>query len=287
MIQNRIGILHPGAMGVSVAASAINSGHSVYWASEKRSDSTRQRAAQHNLRDVETLGNLCAQSDIILSICPPHAAEQIAQQVIAKNFRGVFCDANAIAPQRTHRLDEMLGGAGIDFVDGGIIGGPAWARGETWLYLSGKRAQEIAECFAAGPLEMQVIGEEIGRASALKMCYAAYTKGTSALLCAILGAAEQLGVRDELYQQWTRDDPDFVSETEKRARNVTKKAWRFEGEMREIAATFVAVGMPSEFHQAAAEIYHRLAPLQAAGETVILADVLDALINHAVTSTQS
>jgi len=275
-----IGILHPGAMGVSVAAAALNRGQTVYWASAKRSQATRQRAAAHQLQDIETLDKLCAQCDIIFSICPPHAAEEIARQVIANNFRGLYCDANAISPQRAKRIGEILGAAGIDLVDGGIIGGPAWTRGETWLYLSGERAAEIANCFADGPLETQIIGAEIGKASALKMCYAAYTKGTTALLCAILGAAEQLGVRENLYGQWTREDATFASETEKRARNVTKKAWRFEGEMREIAATLASVEMPSEFHLGAAEIYRRLAPLKESNSNVSIQDVLQALTNE-------
>ncbi len=279
-----IGILHPGAMGISVAASALNSGHTVYWASDGRSKATRQRAAQHNLHDLETLATLCAQSEIIFSICPPHAAEEIAQQVIAKNFRGLYCDANAIAPQRAQHIGAMLRAAQIDFADGGIIGGPAWTRGETWLYLSGERAREIANCFAGGFLETQIIGDKIGKASALKMCYAAYTKGTTALLCAILGAAEQLEVRQELYAQWAREDENFSGEVETRARNVTKKAWRFEGEMREIAETFAAVGMPSEFHKAAAEIYRRLAPLQNARDLPTLDAVL-AQLTHESTST--
>lgn len=272
-----IGILYPGAMGISIAASALNSGHQVIWASENRSQATRERAAQHNLYDVTTLENLCAQCDILLSICPPHAAMDVVHQVITKNFRGIFCDANAIAPQRAQQIGNAMRAAGIDFVDGGIIGGPAWTRGETWLYLSGERAPEIAECFVQGPLETQIIGAEIGKASALKMCYAAYTKGVTALLCAILGASEQLGVRAELYEQWTRDDANFVREAENRARSVTQKAWRFQGEMREIAATFQSAGLPGEFHQAAAEIYERLAPLKNAGDRAALQDVLQAL----------
>ncbi len=272
-----IGILHPGAMGISIAASAFNSGHAVYWASENRSQATRERAAQYNLQDVITLENLCARCDILLSICPRHAAMDVAHQVIARHFRGIFCDANAIAPQSAQEIGNAMHAAGIDFVDGGIIGGPAWTRGETWLYLTGERAPEIAECFVNGPLETQIIGGEIGKASALKMCYAAYTKGTTALLCAILGASETLGVRAELYEQWTRDDSNFVRETEKRARSVKQKAWRFEGEMREIAETFAGANLPPEFHRAAAEMYRRLAPLKNAGDTVSLDDVLKAL----------
>lgn len=273
----RIGILHPGAMGISVAASALNSGHTVFWASEGRSAETAERARALPLTELATVSELCAQSNLILSVCPPHAAEDVAAQVVANAFHGLYCDANAISPERSRRIGAMLSRAGIDFVDGGIIGVPAKKRGETWLYLSGARAAQVASCFSAGPLETQVIGDEIGKASALKMCYAAFTKGTTALLCAVLGAAESLNVRTELYEQWTRDDPNIVARNETRVRNTPAKAWRFEGEMREIADTFEAAGMPGGFHRAAAEVYHRIAPLRDAAPPVSLTAILDTL----------
>lgn len=254
-----IGILHPGEMGTSVAASAIHSGHDVYWVSEGRGDKTRERAEKHHLHDAATIENLCKRCSIILSVCPPHAAEDVARQVVETGFRGLYLDANAISPQRSASIGTMMQSAGIDFVDGAIIGGPAWTSGETWLYLSGKRADEIAACFSSGPLETKVIGAEIGKASALKMCYAAYTKGTSALLSAILAAAESYQVRMELGQHWEMDEPGFTEQTERRVRRVTAKAWRFAGEMEEIARAFSAAGLPSGFHESAAEIFRRMA----------------------------
>ena len=255
----RIGILHPGEMGISVAASAMNSGHEIYWSSEGRGEKTHARAQKYNLKDAGTLAELCKTCPVIFCICPPHAAEDVARQVIAHGFKGLYLDANAISTQRTIKIGAMMQAAGIGFVDGGIIGPPAWERGQTWLYLSGKRADEIAACFAKGPLETKVIGDEIGKASALKMCYAAYTKGTTALLCAVIATAESLKVREELFQQWDTDDAGFSEQAARRVQRVTAKAWRFAGEMDEIAATFHEAGLPSGFHESAAEIFRRMA----------------------------
>ena len=99
------------------------------------------------------------------------------------------------------------------------------------------------------------------------MCFAAYTKGTTALLCAILATAEHLGVREALEQQWTHDDTNFAAETNKRVRQVTAKAWRFAGEMEEIAATFRHAGLPGDFHAGAADVYRRLAQFKDAATT--------------------
>ncbi|MFZ5856332.1 MAG: DUF1932 domain-containing protein [Chloroflexota bacterium] len=273
----RIGILHPGEMGISVAASAINSGHEVYWVSDGRGDKTRARAEKHGLKDAGTLANLCGITSTILSVCPPHAAEEVARSVIGTGFKGLYLDANAISPQRSKTIDKLMRSAGIDFVDGGIIGGPAWTRGETWLYLSGKRTDEVAACFKNGPLETKAIGDEIGKASALKMCYAAYTKGTSALLSAVLAAAESYHVRMELGQHWEMDETGFTKQTEHRVKRVTAKAWRFAGEMEEIAATFSAAGLPSGFHESAAEVYRRMSGFKDSPSLPELEEVLASL----------
>jgi 3-hydroxyisobutyrate dehydrogenase-like beta-hydroxyacid dehydrogenase len=274
----KLGILHPGQMGISVAASAQKTGCEVYWVSEGRSQQTRKRAREHNLTDAHSIEALCRICDMIISVCPPHAAEGVANQVLTAGFHGLYADANAISPQRSVHIGQVLDAAGLDYVDGGIIGGPAWEAGKTFLYLSGKEAQRIADCFLAGPLETNLIGKEIGKASALKMCFAAYTKGTTALLSGILAAADELNVREELEAQWASADPDFATKTQERVRRVTAKAWRFEGEMKEIASTFAGTSIPAGFHIAAAEIYRRMAKFKDAPQTPELADVLDALL---------
>ena len=274
----KIGVLHPGNMGISVAASAQNSGNEVYWASQGRSSQTRERAENSHLRDAGTLAKVCETCSVIIGVCPPHAAEDVAQQVVAHGFTGLYLDANAISPERTIRIGQRVTEAGASFVDGSIIGGPAWEPGRTWLYLSGPDAHVAAACFSAGPLETRVIGESIGKAAALKMCFAAYTKGSSALLCAILAAAEGLGVWEELEHQWSRGGSDFAEQAVQRVRRVTAKAWRFAGEMEEISATFDSVGVPGGFHAAASDIYRRITGFKDATSTPPLEDVVAALL---------
>jgi 3-hydroxyisobutyrate dehydrogenase-like beta-hydroxyacid dehydrogenase len=132
--------------------------------------------------ETDSFSQFCQTCEIIFSICPPHAAEDVAKSVIEQKFKGFYLDANAISPQRATQIGQMMEDNGIHFIDGGIIGGPAWKPNETRLYLSGKFTNLIAECLSNGPLETKIIGDDIGKASALKMCYAAYSKGTTALL---------------------------------------------------------------------------------------------------------
>lgn len=275
-----ITILHPGEMGIFVAATARNSGNTVYWVSEGRSLLSRSRAEEFELLEASTLAEIIDISDMILSVCPPHAAEDVAGQVRRCGYRGMYVDANAISPMRARQMAAEMIAAGITFIDGGIVGGPVWRPGQTWLYLSGEHAGAVEPFFTAGPLATEVVSDTIGKASALKMCYAAYTKGTTALLSTILASAEQLGVRRNLETQWERNWEGFVEQTHNRVRRVTAKSWRFEGEMREIAATFESAGLPGGFHQAAAEIYHRTAGFKDEESVPELEQVLDALIHQ-------
>lgn len=258
MSGQRIGILNPGEMGIVVAVSAKKSGNDVYWVSEGRSAASRERASNAGLNDAGTLANLCDVCTVIVSVCPPEFAEEVARQVAEQSYRGLYIDANAIAPARTLRIARCLEERGARFVDGGIIGPPATVRNRTWLYLSGADAAMASSYFSAGPIEAQILEGGIGKASALKMCFAAYSKGSTALLCAVLAAARELDVLEDLRRQWARNGPDFESVQREIARSAPK-AWRFAPEMEEIAQTLEHAGIPEGFHLAAAEIYRRLA----------------------------
>ena len=278
MATNPIGIIHPGEMGSFVAGAVLKSGYKVLWASEDRSSQTRVRAENIKLADAGSISALCEKCDVILSVCPPHAAEDVADQVLANGFKGLYLDANAISPQRVKGMAEKLSAAGIQFVDGGIIGLPDWSGGRTWLYLSGGQAAAVEKYFSSGLLIARVIGDQPGRASALKMCYAANTKGTKALICAVNATAESLGVREELQRQWAMEGTDLAKSAPRIIQNVTAKAWRWSGEMEEISSTFDQAGLHGGFHAAAAEIYRRLSDFKDSPSVPSLEDVLAALI---------
>lgn len=253
----RVGIVHPGAMGVFVAVSIAHSGYEVCWASEGRSSDTVKWATQFQLRDKGTLIDLCQHCEVLVSVCPPHAALEMAKQVAECEYQGIYLDVNAISPQKVQTIRELMQVAGISFVDGGIIGRPDWKKGSTRLYLSGERAKKLQQLFAGGILQTAVFDGVAGQASALKMCYAAYTKKTTALLASILALAENHQVRHELAARWEEDWPGLYAASQDRIRKSTPKAWRFEGEMGEISQTFAAAGLPDDFHIAASKIFAR------------------------------
>ena len=269
-----IGILHPGDMGSVVGACAVAAGARVLWASDGRSAGSRERAAAAGLEDARTVAAVVAGSDVIVSVCPPHAAIDVARDVAGRRFAGLFVDANAVAPVTAREIGAIVEGGGATFVDGGLIGPPPRNAGSTRLYLSGREAKRAAALFESSALEAIAIGDGPGAASALKMTYAAYTKGSSALLMAIRALAASEGVDDALLAEWRRSQPDLPKRSEAAARDNARKAWRFVGEMEEIAATFEAAGLPGGFHEAAAVIYARLADYKDAATPPSMADLV-------------
>jgi 3-hydroxyisobutyrate dehydrogenase-like beta-hydroxyacid dehydrogenase len=254
-----IALLYPGNMGVTIGAAAAASGVRVIWASDGRSQATRDRADQAGLIEVKNLRDAIRTSDLIVSVCPPHAAVDLARSVAEHHFRGIYLDANAVSRATAEEIGEIVTRAGANFVDGGIIGPPVKRAGTTRLYLSGARAAEIVEFFSPSMLDARAIGEEPGAASALKITYAAWTKCTDALILAILALAASEGVDKALLLEWSLSQPDLERKSARAAAVATPKAWRYVGEMREIAATFEAAGLPAGFHNAAADICERLA----------------------------
>jgi 3-hydroxyisobutyrate dehydrogenase-like beta-hydroxyacid dehydrogenase len=195
---------------------------------------------------------------MVLAVCPPHAAVDVAEQVAAKKFKGVYVDANAVSRATAERIGEIVSRGGASFVDGGIIGSPVKQAGTTRLYLSGARAPDVAELFSKSMLDARAIGPEPGAASALKVAYAAWTKGTDAMLLAIRCYAAHEGVDDALLEEWRVSQPQLEKRCDRAAAAATPKAWRYVGEMEEIAEAFEKAGLPGGFHKAAAELCERL-----------------------------
>ena len=244
-----VGLLHPGEMGAAVAGALRSRGETVVWASTGRSEATAERAKRAGLEDVGEVAELCRRSEIVISVCPPHAAVDVARA--ARGFTGIYVDANAIAPETARTIEGLQS----RLVDGGIVGPPPRQGGTTRLYLSGGEAERIAGLFTGTNVDARVISGEPGAASALKAAYAGWTKGSAALLLAIRALARAEGVEERLLAEWRLSLPELEERSADAAGSADAKGWRWIGEMHEIARTMAAQGLPAGFHEAAAEIF--------------------------------
>ena len=225
------------------------------WASSGRSAATAQRAQRAGLRDEGTVDELTESSDVIFCVCPPHAALAVAGAVAG--FTGIYVDANAVSPQTARQIASVIEEGGGQYVDGGIVGPPPREGVATRLYLSGSMASAVATLFRDTVVQARIVSDEPGSASAVKMAYAAWSKGAAALLLAIRALARAEDVEASLLDEWHESAPELPERSARAALSAGRKGWRFAGEMDEIARTFAAAGLPDGFHQAAAEVFRR------------------------------
>jgi 3-hydroxyisobutyrate dehydrogenase-like beta-hydroxyacid dehydrogenase len=254
-----VGLLHPGEMGTAVGATVVAGGARVIWASDGRSAASIARARDIGLADGGTLAAVAHASDVVLSVVPPHAARDVARTVAAAGFRGVYVDANAVAPATVREIAAIVEAGGARFVDGGIIGPATRRPGDARIYLAGADAPAVAALFSAGPVDGLVVDGPVGAASALKVAYAGWNKGSQALLATIRAFALAEGADEALVAEWKLSKPGLPAQSARAFTDNARKAWRFVGEMEEIARALAARGLPAGFHDAAGEVYRRLA----------------------------
>ncbi len=250
-----IGLLNPGDMGAAVGQCLTRRGHTVLWASDGRSEETAARAKAAGLTDAGSVRQVAADAAVIVSVCPPHAALDVAWAV--HGFTGLYLDSNAISPGTAREIAQLINSNGGRYVDGALIGPPPVTPGTTRLYLSGDQAGEIRDLFEGTGLDPLIAIGPATAASAVKMAYAAYTKGIAALLLASRALAKAEGVEDALLAEWALSQPQLADQSSRAARSSVSKGWRWVGEMEEIAQSMAAASLPDGFHQAAAEIFRR------------------------------
>jgi 3-hydroxyisobutyrate dehydrogenase-like beta-hydroxyacid dehydrogenase len=243
-------------MGAAVGGALIPVGHEVLWDPTGRSRATTGRALAAELTGVR-FDQLVARSSVILSICPPHAALDVAHQVASAGYSGYYVDANAISVATAERIAAIVSAAGATYIDGGIIGPPPEVAGHTRLYLSGPHADRVRPLFSRSRLDARIAEGPLYAASSLKMAYAAWTKGSSALLLAARALARASGVERSLLAEWQLSQPSLTAQSERSAGAAAGRGWRWVGEMEEIAASMRAAGLPDGFHEASADLFDR------------------------------
>jgi 3-hydroxyisobutyrate dehydrogenase-like beta-hydroxyacid dehydrogenase len=254
-----VAVLAPGDMGHAAAAVLKANGLRVVTCLGGRSARTRALAAAAGVEDLADDVALVRAADALLAILVPAQAGALAARIAAA-LRGagtdlLYVDCNAIAPQTACEVGRIVEAAGARFVDAGIIGPPPrpGAAG-TRFYASGAAAAELAQLRDYG-LDVRVLGARAGDASAVKMCYAALTKGTTAIMTELALAAERLGVSEALRAELAASQPEMLERMERGVPAMVPKAHRWVGEMEEIARTFAAVGLTPLTFEGAAALY--------------------------------
>jgi 3-hydroxyisobutyrate dehydrogenase-like beta-hydroxyacid dehydrogenase len=263
MKLKKVGVTSPGDMGQGVAMRLRACGLDVYTALEGRSARTAELAREAGLTDCGSVEKLVTTCDAVFSVLNPAAAVMKAREVAAAmratGKKLVYVDCNAIAPQTGMEIERVIRESGGTFIDAGIIGPPPRGKAKTKLYVSGPDAALLSAAIVDDQLVVRVVGERIGEASAVKMCYASITKGALALGVELLIAARKLGVEHALEAEFRDSQSDLFDWVVNRSVSMPPKAYRWVPEMLEIAKTFQDVGMTPRIMQGAADMYELIA----------------------------
>ena len=256
-----VAVVAQGEMGSGVAARLVERGLKVVTSLEGRSEGSARRAKAAGM--VAVSDQELARADFFLSILPPSDAMALAEKMAALiapgNHKPVYVDCNAVSPPTKIEIGHVIIGAGSPFVDGSIIGGPPKAGyGGPSIYASGGDAGRVAALNDFG-LVVRVMQGPIGAASAMKMSYAGITKGLTALGAMMLLAATRGGVAEGLRMELERSQPALLPWLQRSIPAMYSKAYRFVGEMEEIADYVGEDPSAQEMFDAFADFYTRLA----------------------------
>ena len=254
-----IAITSPGAMGAAVGGRLAGHGIKVLTKIAGRSAASRQRAADHELTgatDAEFV-----QADFLLSIVPPKealsVAEELAPALRQADRKPVYVDCNAVSPETALRIGEVMAGAGVPYVDGGIIGGPPREGYTPRLYVSGAEASRVEVLNQYG-LDVRTVEGGLGAASALKLSYAGINKGVIGLGAAMVLAAKRAGVEDALMRELSESQRALLAQLLRGVPDMFAKAERWVPEMEEIA-NYAGPGGGADIFRGMARLYERLA----------------------------
>ncbi|MGW1053476.1 DUF1932 domain-containing protein [Streptomyces sp. NPDC002521] len=251
-----VGLLHPGSMGAAFGAQLRRQNIRVLWCTDGRSSRSRGRAEEAGLEGVQNLGQLVAHADVLVSLCPPAAAVDVAQQVAACGFNRLYIEANAITPRRVKDVAQLLPGAVV--IDGAVVGSPPVGGKQPTLYLSGDPAgcSQAETLFDTSDVKTHVLGTEVGTASALKLAYSSYQKASRVLAALAYGVADASGVADELLKIAGKRGGSYLTETDYIPKTASR-AWRWGPELDDAAALLRDVGLPDDLMGAASRVLHQ------------------------------
>jgi len=238
-------------MGAAFGAQLRTRGHTVLWCPDARSDATRRRAESAGLQ-AAVLPTLVARSEVLLSLCPPAVAEEVAADVaeVRTGSGAIYVEANAVAPSRVQHIADRL--APLPVVDAAVVGSPPAGGKTPTLYLAGagEQTDRIVQLFAETDVRTHVLGDTFGAASALKLAYTSFQKVSRVLAAVAYGAAESYGVGDELLTIAAKRTRSYLVETDYIPKTAAR-AWRWGPEIEEAAALLADAGLPDSLMHAA------------------------------------
>ena len=248
----RIGLIGYGEVGKIFAAALVGQAGvasvgawDLKFARPDTAAAERDYAARAGVQAYDSAASLCAASDLVISAVTASNTLAVAESAAPHMAPGaLLLDLNSASPGTKQQCAALIGGAGAHYVEAGVMTSVPPYGIRVPMLLGGARAAELAPVLAGWGMDVRAVSEEIGVASAIKMCRSVMIKGLEALVIESYSTARAYGVEAHVLPtlaetfpgiDWEKQGAYFFS-------RVVQHGQRRAEEMRESARTVQEAG---------------------------------------------
>jgi 3-hydroxyisobutyrate dehydrogenase-like beta-hydroxyacid dehydrogenase len=232
-----------------------------------RPDTLAEMQARYEAKRVvgcRSAAEALAEADAVFSLVTADQALAAAEADAPHLRRDTFWfDCNSCAPDTKKAAAAVIERAGGRYVDVAVMAPVHPRRHRTPLFISGPAAEAGVEILESLDMRPRVMGQKVGDASAIKMLRSVMVKGMEALSAECFLAARKAGVDEAVLASLTDSDPE-LHWARRGAYNLERMmahGARRAAEMREVAATLRALGLPDRMSSATAVWQDQIAGL--------------------------
>lgn len=192
-------------IGLGEAGGAIASGlaeqgrHVVAYDTRASEPALRRFAEESGIELVDSPTELAAKADLLVCVTSGSVAVQVAEQFAGElGERHLYSDWNSTSPRCKRDVASVVGSSGAGFADGAVMAAVPPHRHRVPVLVSGDAATRVAEVATELGMRVDVVGEQPGQASAVKMYRSLLVKGLEALVLECTLGAERHGVAERV-----------------------------------------------------------------------------------------
>ena len=215
-----------------------------------------EKARQARVSTADTFDAAVKDADLVISAVTATSSGDVARSA-SKALRAgqIFLDINSCSPVTKRSNAQLVQGTGADYVESAVMAPVPPQRLKVPMLLGGRRAAELALTLQTLGMNATFLSEDIGVASAVKMCRSVVIKGLEALAVESMLAARRFGAEQEVLASlqgtfpqmgWQDELPDYLIS------RVAEHGRRRAAEMREVAHTLEDVGIEPTMARATA-----------------------------------
>jgi 3-hydroxyisobutyrate dehydrogenase-like beta-hydroxyacid dehydrogenase len=215
------------------------------------------RAERAQVRAADSFAAAVVGADLIISAVTASSSGDVAALGGKRLAKGqLFLDINSVSPAKKQSSCRAVEASGADYVESAVMAPVPPYRLKVPMLLGGRHAERAAAQLTQLGMNARAISNDIGVASAVKMCRSVIIKGIESLTVESMRAARHFGAEEQVLASlnqtfpgmgWVKELPDYL------VSRVAEHGRRRAAEMREVARTLSDAGFEPTMSDAIAK----------------------------------